>query len=138
MSQANKDLGQRWFEEVWNKGNVQGIDEMLADDAVIHGLLDLSGNPISDRNGFRQYHAQFRGAFPDLAVTLHDIVGEGDIVALRCSVKAKHSGPNLGIAATNRDVAITGMAFIRVADGRIAEAWNNFDFQTMRQQLGFA
>jgi len=136
MSETNKDLLKRWFEEVWNKGRTEAIDELLAPDVVAHGLVDMSGQPVSTRDRFREYHAQFRGAFPNISVTLADIVAEDDLVAVRCSVQAKHSGPDLGIEPTNADIDITGMVFIRVADGMIVEAWNSFDFLTMRQQLG--
>jgi steroid delta-isomerase-like uncharacterized protein len=136
MSQANKDLFQRWFDEVWTQGRPEAIDEMLTADTVIHGLADTSGNPISDPGKFREFHKQFCGAFPDIAITVEDMVAEGDRVAGRCSVRAKHSGDHLGIAATNADVEITGMAFIRVEDGKVVEAWNNFDFLKLNQQLG--
>jgi len=51
-------------------------------------------------------------------------------------VRAKHEGHSLGFAATNREVEFTGMTFARVRDGQIVEAWNNFDFMSMFQQLG--
>jgi steroid delta-isomerase-like uncharacterized protein len=136
MSQANKDLLQRWFSEVWNQGREEAIDELLISDAVLHGLEDTNGQPITNRESFREFHKKFRGAFPDVVITLDDIVAEGDKVAARCSVRARHSGDHLGIAATNAEVAITGMAFIRVHDGMIAEAWNNFDFLKLNRQLG--
>ena len=136
MSQTSKDLFQRWFTEVWNKARPEAIDEMLTADAAIHGLDDPGGTPISTPELFREFHKQFCGAFPGIVVTVEDMVAEGDKVAGRCSVRAKHSGDHLGIAATNADVAITGMAFIRVQDGKIAEAWNNFDFLKLNRQLG--
>ena len=136
MSQANKDLFQRWFTEVWNKARAEAIDEMLTADAVIYGLDDPSGTSISTPEEFRAFHKQFCGAFPGIEVTVEDMVAEGDKVAGRCSVRGNHSGDHLGIAATNADVAITGMAFIRVRDGKVAEAWNNFDFLKLNRQLG--
>jgi predicted ester cyclase len=57
-------------------------------------------------------------------------------VAARCSVRAKHTGAHLGIAATNAPVAFTGMTIARIANGQIVEAWNNFDFMTMNKQIG--
>jgi steroid delta-isomerase-like uncharacterized protein len=136
MSQANKDLFERWFTEVWNKGRAEAIDEMLTPDAVVYGLDDTSGTPISTPEEFRKFHKQFRGAFPGIVVTIDDLVAEGDKVAGRCSVRGNHSGNHLGIAATNVDIAISGMAFIRVKDGKVAEAWNNFDFLKLNRQLG--
>jgi predicted ester cyclase len=51
-------------------------------------------------------------------------------------VRGKHTGDSLGFAATQAPVEITGIAIVRVADGKIVEAWNNFDFLTMHRQLG--
>jgi steroid delta-isomerase-like uncharacterized protein len=136
MSSENKALMASWFEEVWNKGRADAIAERLASDAVIHGLVDAQGQPVNGIEAFRAFHAQFRGAFPDIVVQVEDIVAEGDRVAARCTVRGKHDGAHLGFAATNAPVEFTGMAIIRVKDGKIVEAWNNFDFMKMNQQLG--
>jgi steroid delta-isomerase-like uncharacterized protein len=136
MSEENKSLIHRWFAEVWNSGNAASIGDMLLDDAVIHGLNDPSGNAVEGIDAFRAFHAQFREAFPDILVNVEDVIAEGDKVVARCSVRAKHTGESLGIAVTNSTVDFTGIAIVRVSDGKIAEAWNNFDFLTMNQQLG--
>ncbi|HEV8371268.1 MAG TPA: ester cyclase [Pyrinomonadaceae bacterium] len=136
MSDENKSLIHRWFAEVWNSGNTDSIGDMLLDDAVIHGLNDPSGNAVTGIDAFRAFHAQFRKAFPDILVNVEDVIAEGDKVVARCSVQAKHTGESLGIAATNSSVDFTGIAIVRVCDGKIAEAWNNFDFLKMNQQLG--
>jgi predicted ester cyclase len=69
-------------------------------------------------------------------VTVEDTIAEGDKVAARCTVRATHAGDGLGFAATQRAMEITGIAIVRVKDGKIIEAWNNFDFMGMFQQLG--
>jgi steroid delta-isomerase-like uncharacterized protein len=136
MSAENKALMTSWFEEVWNKGRADAIEEKLSADAVIHGLVDAQGKPVNGLQAFRDFHAQFRGAFPDIGVNVEDMVAEGDRVAARCTVHGNHFGDHLGFAATNAPVEFTGVAIIRVKDGKIAEAWNNFDFMKMNQQLG--
>jgi len=136
MSSENKALMVSWFEEVWNKGRTDAIDERLAADAVIHGLVDGQGKPVHGLQAFRDFHAQFRGAFPDMMIQVEDMVAEGDRVAARCLVQGNHSGDHLGFAATNSAVDFTGITIIRVKDGKIVEAWNNFDFMKMNQQLG--
>ncbi|MDQ2921008.1 MAG: ester cyclase, partial [Acidobacteriota bacterium] len=78
----------------------------------------------------------FRGAFPDVEVGVEDMIAEGDKVAARCSVRAKHSGDHLGLAASNAPVAFTGISIVRIRDGKIVEGWNNFDFMTMNKQIG--
>ncbi len=136
MIVENKALLQRWFEEVWNKGRAEAIDEMFAEDGLAHGLSDEGGKPLLGPAAFKEFHAKFRGAFPDIIITVDDTVAEGDKVAARCSVRGKHTGDNLGFAATQAPAEFTGIAIIRVKDGKIAEAWNNFDFMTMYRQLG--
>lgn len=136
MSEENKQLIRRWFEEVWNKGRAEAIDEMIGDDCVVHGLADATGNPVRGPDEYRAFYAQFRQAFPDIVVTVEDTIAEGDLVAARCSVRGKHGGDGLGIAATQSPVEFTGITIVRWKDGKIVEAWNNFDFMTMYRQVG--
>ena len=134
--EANKALVQRWFNEVWNKGRVEAIDEMLAADGVAHGLSEDAENPMKGPADFKPFHETFRGAFPDIEVIVEDMIAEGDKVAARCVVRGKHSGDHLGVAASNAPVDFTGVAIVRIKDGKIVEAWNNFDFMKMNKQIG--
>jgi steroid delta-isomerase-like uncharacterized protein len=136
MSEENKKLVERWFGEVWNKGRGEAVDEMFATDGIAHGLSDESGNPLRGPVDFKTFHAKFLNAFPDIDVTVEDLVAEGDKVAARCSVRGKHTGDSLGFSATHAPVEFTGISIVRIKDGKIVEAWNNFDFMKMYQQLG--
>ena len=132
----NAALVRRWFEEVWNKGRADAIDEMFDEEGVAHGLADEGGAPLRGPANFRAFHRQFREAFPGVEVVVDDAITEGDRVAARCTVRGRHDGDSLGFAATKQPVEFTGMTFARVRDGKIVEAWNNFDFMSMFQQLG--
>jgi steroid delta-isomerase-like uncharacterized protein len=134
--EENKALIRRWFEEVWNKGRADAIPEMFAADGVAHGLSDDAANPLRGPAGFQPFHAQFREAFPNIEVVVEDQIAEGDRVATRCSVRGKHTGDSLGFAATQNAVEFTGVTITRISDGKIVEAWNNFDFMKMYKQLG--
>jgi len=136
MSEENKALIRRWFEEVWNKKNAAAIDEMFAADGIAHGLGDDAKVSMKGPADFKPFHAIFCGAFPDIQVVVEDVIAEGDKVAARCSVRGKHTGDNLGVAASNAAVDFSGMVIVRIKDGKIVEAWNNFDFQRMNQQIG--
>jgi len=136
MSERHRALIHRWFEEVWNKGRADAVNEMFAEDGIAHGLSDDSGEPLRGPEAFKEFHARFRGAFPDIVVVVEDTICEGDKVAARCSVRGKHSGDSLGFAATQNAVEFTGIAIVRVKDGLIVEAWNNFDFMALYKQLG--
>jgi len=134
--EQNKALIRRWFEEVWNKGRADAIPELFADEGVAHGLSDDAANPLRGPAGFLPFHAQFREAFPNIEVVVEDQIAEGDMVATRCSVRGKHTGHSLGFAATQAPVEFTGVTITRIKDGKIVEAWNNFDFMKMYRQLG--
>ena len=136
MSQENKALMERWFEEVWNKGRAEAIREMVTEDLVVHGLSDAKGEAIKGVKEFDRFHSQFVNAFPNIQVEVEDLIAEGDKVAARCTVRAKHTGDALGVAPTNTDVDFTGIAIVRISGGKIVEAWNNFDFMKMNRQLG--
>jgi steroid delta-isomerase-like uncharacterized protein len=136
MSEENKALFRRWFEEVWNKGRAEAIDELFAADGIAHGLAGAGGEELRGPTDFREFHRSFRGAYPDTEITVEDMIAEGDKVAVRCTVRATHRTDALGFAATNRPVAFEGMCIVRIRDGQIVEAWNSFDFMTMYQQLG--
>jgi steroid delta-isomerase-like uncharacterized protein len=136
MLEENKAIVRRWFEEVWNKGRSDAIDEMFAADGIAHGLSDDPEKPMEGPVGFKPFHAAFRGAFPNVEVVVEDLIAEGDKVVARCSVRGKHTGDHLGVAASNVPVEFTGIAIVRIKEGKIVEAWNNFDFLKMNKQIG--
>src|SRR4051812_27245433 len=109
MAQEYESFLHRWFEEVWNKGSEKAIEEMFAEDGVANGLNDAEGNPIRGIDDFKVLHRAFRSAYPDLKITVEDVVAEGDKIAGRCSVKATHSGEALGVSPTNLPIEFTGM-----------------------------
>ena len=136
MSEANKQLLRRWFDEVWNKGRADAIDEMFDEYGIAHGLADDPANPLRGPRGFRLFHTSLREAFPIMEVVIEDLVAEGDKVAARCSVRGKHEGELMGRAATQAPVEFTGITIVRIDKGKIVEAWNNFDFMTLHKQVG--
>ena len=136
MSEENKQLIRRWFDEVWNNGRAEVIDELFDENGIAHGLSDDHAHPIKGPSGYRPFYETFRQAFPNIMVVVEDVVAEGDKVAARCSVRAKHEGELLGRAATQAPVEFTGITIVRIDNGKIVEAWNNFDFMTMYKQTG--
>src|SRR4026208_332460 len=117
MSEENKQLLQRWFDEVWNNGRADAIDEMFAASGVAHGLSEDPARPITGPSEFKPFHTVFREAFPNMEIVIEDIIAEGDKVAARCAVRAKHEGDFLGRAATQSPVLFTGMTIVRIARG---------------------
>ena len=126
----------RWFEEVWNQGREDAIDEMFAEEGIANGLNDAEGNPLRGPEAFKTLQRAFLSAYPDMKITVEDTVSEGDKIAARCKISATHQGEGLGIAPTNQPVEFTGMTIVRIKDGKIVEAWNEFDFMKMYSQVG--
>jgi steroid delta-isomerase-like uncharacterized protein len=123
-----------WFEEVWNQGREDAIDRLFAVDGLAHGLP--GGVALRGPADFKPFFRSFRGAFPDIRVEVIRSVTEGDMVAVHCRVIGTHTGDTLGMAATGKNTEFWGMCIARVRDGKILEAWNNFDFLVFYQQLG--
>ena len=136
MSEENKQLIHRWFEEVWNNGSAEAIEEMFDENGIAHGLSEDPANPITGPREFKPFHTLFREAFPNMMIVVEDVVAEGDRVAARCSVRAKHEGEFMGRAATQAPVEFTGITIVRIYNGKIVEAWNNFDFMKLHKQVG--
>jgi steroid delta-isomerase-like uncharacterized protein len=136
MTDQYNTIQHRWFEEVWNKGRADIIDEMLDPNVIIHGLADPGGNEVRGAEAFKAFYESFRGALPDIQVIVEDTVSEGDKIVARCNVKATHTGEGLGASATGNTVEFTGMCMTIVKNGKIVESWNCFDFLTMMQQIG--
>jgi steroid delta-isomerase-like uncharacterized protein len=136
MTDQYDSIQHRWFEEVWNKGRADVIDEMLDPNVIIHGLVDAGGNEVRGAEAFKSFYKNFRGGLPDIQVIIEDTVSEGDKVVARCRVKATHTGDGLGVSATGNTVEFTGMCMTIENDGKVVECWNSFDFLTMMQQIG--
>ncbi len=132
MSAENKAIVRRWFDEVWNQGRAETIDELFAADGVAHGL----GPDLHGPSEFKPFQASFRQGFPNLRIEIEDMVAEGDKVAYSWTATATHDGHLMGMAPTGKNSRFTGMGIVRVKDGRIVEGWNVFDQLTMFQQLG--
>jgi predicted ester cyclase len=78
----------------------------------------------------------FVSTYPNLRISVEDTIVEGDKIVARCRVSGTHTGDGIGLAPTEKDVDFTGIAIVRVQDGKIVEAWNEFDFMKMYTQLG--
>ena len=129
----SRALVERYFEEVFNQGNVDLVDELLAADYINHG--SIPGHPVQDREGTKRIEMESRAAFPDIRYTMERIVADGDMVAYHWSAVATHDGELMGIAPTGKRLSMQGMVFTRVANGTIDEQWRIVDVFGMLRQL---
>jgi steroid delta-isomerase-like uncharacterized protein len=134
MSEENKAIVRRQEEEIFTQGNLDAADEIYARNYVGHD--PTNPEDIRGLEAAKQAAADYREAFPDLQVTIEDLVAEGDKVAIRVRFRGTHQGGLEGIAPTGRQVDSTGIVISRIEGGKIAEDWANFDDLGMMQQLG--
>ena len=132
-TEENKALVRRFYEEVFNKKNLAGVDEFVDPQIIEHSLPP--GLPAGSA-GTRQFIGIYLAAFPDLHLTAEDIIAEGDRVAVRLTYRGTHRGELMGIPPTGKQGTVTGIQIVRIAGGKIAENWINLDALGMLQQLG--
>ncbi len=134
MSEQNKDIVRRLFEELWNKGNLSVADELFTLNYDHHdpSTPDVGRGPESEKKRATLY----RPAFPDLRLTIEDTIAEGERVVIRWSCRGTHKGDLSGIAPTGKQFTISGVSIARIAGGKMAEGWVNWDALGLMQQLG--
>jgi predicted ester cyclase len=131
---ANEALIRRLNEclqEFWRTGNADILDEVLAPEFVHHA----PGIP-PDRAGLKQMLPLFRAAFPDLQITIDDLIVEGDKVCDRVTVRGTHRGALMGIPPTGKPITMTEIHLTRIAGGKIVERWGEWDQLGLLQQIG--
>ena len=131
MSEANKQLAELWFEEVWNKGRREAIRELLAPDAVVYD----AGEAVKGAEGFYHFFDRMRAAFSDIHFSVQDAIAEADKVCLRWSCTMRHTGDALGPRATHKDLQTTGMTIVQIANGKFVAGWQNWDMLGLLQQI---
>jgi steroid delta-isomerase-like uncharacterized protein len=132
LQEKNKSLVHR-FNDSFNANDLESAVTVFAPEAVVHN----SGAPDPlNVEGFKQFGAVFRTAFPDGKLTIEDLIVEGDKVVSRVVYRGTHTGDMMGIPPTGKSVTVSAMIIDRFADGKIVESWRLFDQMAMMQQLG--
>ena len=133
-AEANKAVIRRLFEDVYNRGDVDVIDEIVAEDVIGHDAT--SDEPKRGRASVKQVAILFRTAFPGAHYPLADLIAEEDKVVARWGLQGIHQAEFMGVAATQRAVKVTGIVIYRLAEQKIVEYWGNFDTLGLMRQLG--
>src|SRR5918997_11293 len=119
MADDPKDLMRRFYDAI-NAGNLDVIDEVVAQDFVEHeAFADLP----PDKEGVRQFFRLFRAAFPDLRMEPHEMLVDGDLACARITITGSHQGDFMGISPTGRPIEIAGFDMLRLRDGLVTEHW---------------
>jgi predicted ester cyclase len=127
MRNTKSTLLHRWFEEVWNQNLEDSIDTLMTAESNAHGIVDPE--QPKGASGFKIFYRGFKEQFENIHVDVKDVVSQDDMECGHTEVTARHR-------ETGKDVKFSGFCMVRVEDGKIAEAWNNFDFLGLYQQLG--
>ncbi|WP_162562403.1 ester cyclase [Salinigranum rubrum] len=118
-------------EELWSEGNTDVLDEYYTDDFVYHGPDgDL------DMDGYRTHASEFREAFPDCHVAVHETVLDGDLTVARFTYSGTWEGTFRGMESNGSSFSVDGISMARIEDGKFAEIWRYTDRMAMMTQLG--
>lgn len=132
--EQNKVIARRVFEDIWNQGRLDVVDELF--DANFVGYDPAVPTPTRGVEGYKQYVMMYHSAFPDEHFTVEDVIAEGDKVVVRFTSHGTQQGPLLGIPPTDKAMTVTGIVMGRIANGKIVEVWLNYDALGMLHQLG--
>jgi steroid delta-isomerase-like uncharacterized protein len=136
-TEENKALARHLYDEAWNKGNTDVIDQFLAPNFVGHdadnGLLPAEGE---GREGIKRQLLAYRSAFPDVHLTIEDQIAEGDKVVSRWVATGTQAGALGRVPPTGKYSSVTGVFIDRFSNGKVVESWSNFDALGMLLQLG--
>lgn len=133
MSEQNKALVQRFYEEVFNKKNIAAIDELCDPNIVDHSAMP---GQAPGRQGLKDAFSLYVNAFPDIRVNVEEIIAERDLVATRFTGEGTHRGELFGTAPTGKKIKFNGIDIIRVKNGKAVEAWHQGDDMVGLMQLG--
>ncbi len=118
MSEANKAVVRRFVEEMFIDHDSSSIDELVSNDSL------------------KQIAPATVAAFPDMEMTIEDLIGEGDMVAVRVSANATHLGDFRGIPPSGKHWEATASAWYEVHDRKISDFWVNWDWLAIMEAIG--
>lgn len=125
----------RSFVHAWNSRDFDRFDALMGEYAVLHLA---AGDLRCDPAGTRAIAEEWTAAFPDSRFTLLALIAEDDRVVAHMPYSGTHLGAIMGLEPTGRSCTVDEIVIFRIADGRIAEAWEVFDEAGMWRQLGVA
>jgi predicted ester cyclase len=131
-SEENKRQTLRLFDEEFNHGSSDAIDELIAPNYADHSSMPA---PMPGPEGFKRRAALLRAAF-NPQMTFGEFVAEGDLVAFTWTMTGVHQGVFAGIPATGAPITVHGMNLERFQDGKIVEHWSHFDGIGLLRQIG--
>jgi predicted ester cyclase len=130
--ERNIKVFERVIEEAYNKGNVDVLNEAFAPSFVEH----QAGIVPPTAEGVKRSIAFLRGAFPDMRLTIEEIIASGDKTWARITGRGTHQGLFMGLPPTGKSIVVTVMDVCRFENGQIVEHWGVADQFAVMAQLG--
>ena len=133
MSERNKALARAEF-EIWSTGELDRLDDLVADDVVHHDPYDP--HAADGLEGLKKTIELNRTAFPDMRIEIEDQVAEGDKVVTRWVATMTHEGNLGGAEPTGKRVTLAGTTIERFENGKVVESWRSMDTLGLLRQIG--
>jgi steroid delta-isomerase-like uncharacterized protein len=132
----NKMIARRFFDDVFNQGDLAKVDQIFAKDYIGYSSANLLRGPIEGPSGIKEFVTMYRQAFPDIHFTFEDVITQGDKVVVRWVTRGTHQRELFGIAPTGKGMAVTGIGIAQIIDGQIRISHSEVNMLSMAQQLG--
>jgi len=132
MSSQVKALATQILENLYSKGDMSVVDEIVSNDYVYRA----PGLEVRGPGELKEFVTEYRTAFPDLNVRIDDMLIDGEKVATCFTMSGTHEGDFDGLAPTHKTVEATGVLISRYENGKLVEDWDQFDMLGLLQQLG--
>ncbi len=131
--ERNKEIARRTWEEIFPACDVEALAEIVDPEVVSRGRRP---DEPTGFEGVKRTMLWLASVFSDQRWEVHDVVGEGDLVATRVTHHGRQTGELMGIPPTGREVAYQYVHFLRFRDGKAIEQWSVRDDMTLMRQLG--
>jgi len=136
MSAENKVIARRVREEIWNREALSVADQIIDVNCVNHITDPITPDFGKGAEGYKKLVTLYHSAFPDVQMTIDDILADGDEVMVRWTARGTHKGQLLNLASTSKPVTVTGVDVYRISAGKIQETWVSWDALGLLMQIG--
>lgn len=126
-------VGRRYMNELWAKGNLDAVEELVHENVVVR---DNMGTHLEGREQLKAAMKEMQASFSDIAFDIEDVIVAGDRVVILSTWRGIHRGGFFGVPGTGRTVTPAAVDVLRIADGKVIEDIGYTDVYTMFQQIG--
>ena len=132
MTSDNQAVARRFFQSVWNERRPELLDELLTPASVCQSEAGV----VRGKEEFLDnVYRPFLAAFPDLQFEIEELIGQGELVAVRWFISGKHTGEAFGLTPTGRRISFRGTTWMRIQNGKMMEGFDCFNLSGLMQVL---